>query len=74
MLLTRHERIQKEKKKGVWIDRARYWTLMPGFGIVQEAPPDYGGSYQHPFRIQNAYSFLADLGRVSMVTGDEEES
>lgn len=72
-VMRRHERVQKEKRKCVWIDRDRTWMLMPGFGVEEERPPEYGGSYLHPFRVSNAYSFLADLGRVSLAISDGEE-
>ena len=73
-ILERHERVQKAKRKAVWIDRGASWTLMPGFGFAEEAAPDFDGSYLHPFRIQNAYSFLSDLGKVSVATGDADAS
>jgi len=72
-VMRRHERVQKDKRKNVWIDRDRVWILMPGFGIEGEDPPEYAGAYLHPFRISNAYSFLADLGRVSLAISDGEE-
>jgi len=63
-----HLQVQQQKKKGVWIEReASYWTLVPGFGGSKETPWTYDGDYLHPFRVTNAYSFLADLGRIPRV-------
>ncbi len=60
-VLARHERIQRQKKKAFWIERyGPQLTLMPGYGDNSEAPSAYGGAYLHPFRVTNAYSFLAD--------------
>ena len=67
-VLARHERIQRQKKKGFWIERdGPQLTLMPGYGDNSEAPLAYDGAYLHPFRVTNAYSFLADLKRISKV-------
>lgn len=63
VVMCRHERVQKAKRKAMWIDRDTSWTLMPGFGIDGELPT-YAGLYLHPVRVQNAYSFLSDLRRV----------
>lgn len=72
MLLSRHERVQKAKHKGVWIDRGQSLTLLPGFGIDGEAPPQRTGMYLHPFRITNSYSMLADLGLLRWKANDED--
>lgn len=32
-LLARHEGVQRQKQKGVWIHRGEVWVLMPGFGM-----------------------------------------
>lgn len=61
-VMARHQRIQNSKGKGVWIDAAERWTLLPGFGRLVESPPDVAVGYVHPFRVQNAYSFLKQLG------------
>ncbi len=73
-VLDRHERIQKQKKKGVWIeDDGRYLTLLPGFGDSSEEPPTFDGSFLHPFRVLNAYSFLRDLGQVRFQEASDAE-
>lgn len=61
-VMARHQRIQNKKGKGVWIDAAERWTLLPGFGRLVESPPEVAVGYVHPFRVQNAYSFLKQLG------------
>lgn len=71
-LLSRHERVQKAKHKGVWIDRGQNLTLLPGFGIDGDAPPQRTGVYLHPFRITNSYSMLADLGLLKWRAHDED--
>ncbi len=63
-VLDRHDRVQRGKRKGRWIERTERLTLMPGFGLEGDAPPDYHGLYLHPLRVANAYSLLADLGVV----------
>lgn len=72
-VLSRHERVQREKRKSAWIDRGIQWTLMPGFGVDGELPAVYSEIYLHPFRIRNAYSLFADLGHVSLEVADGEE-
>jgi hypothetical protein len=72
-LVCRHERVQREKRKGAWIDRDARWTLLPGFGIGGDQPPDHGPAFLHPFRIRNAYALLAGLGEVSLEAPDGEE-
>jgi hypothetical protein len=64
VVMTRHERVQRAKRKGVWIERDGHWTLLPGFGFEGDTPPSYLGVCLHPLRVQNAYSFLGDLRRV----------
>ncbi len=71
-LLDRHRRVQQEKRKGDWIERGDRLTIMPGFGLP-EKPPGYAGLYLHPFRIQNAYAMLNELGVVK-VGADEEDA
>lgn len=75
-LMERHGRVQKQKRKGVWIERAGpYWTLMPGFGDAGETPWKHDGAYLHPFRVTNAFSLLTDLGRILRIEvpdGEEE--
>lgn len=73
LLLDRHERVQKMKRKGAWIDRSQTLTLLPGFGIGGDVPPVRVGTYLHPFRIANSYSFLVDLGLVKRMVTDETE-
>lgn len=70
VIMNRHERVQKRKGKGVWIERDDSWTLMPGFGVDGDTVPSYDEQYLHPVRVQNAYSFLADLGRVKIRVDD----
>jgi hypothetical protein len=71
-LLVRHEAVQRQKQKGVWIDRGDVWTLMAGFGLSDEEPPVYSRAYTHPFRVQNAFWFLLDLGQVSLPVKDDD--
>jgi hypothetical protein len=63
--LNRHERIQREKQKSLWIDRGQLWTLISDFRSDEDCLTIYIG-YIHPFRITNAYSFLSDLNQVSI--------
>lgn len=73
-VLRRHERVQREKRKSVWIEREAHLTLVPGdHRIDGESPPVREGSYIHPMKIENAYAILADLGRVSVRPSDAEE-
>lgn len=60
-IMTRHERVQREKNKGIWIERGETWVLLPGFGYSNEEPPNEEVVYIHPFRIANVYSFIKDL-------------
>lgn len=75
-VMERHNRVQQQKKKGVWVERdPTNWTLIPGFGDSSEAPWKHDGTYLHPFRVTNAYSFLADLDRIprtEVLDGEEE--
>lgn len=65
VVMNRHRQVQKQKRKGVWIEQDQsYWTLMPGFGDSSDAPWIHDGAYLHPFRVSNVYSFLIDLGKV----------
>jgi hypothetical protein len=72
-LARRHERVQREKRKGPWIDRERSWVLLPGFGVGGDLPPEYGPVYIHPFRVVNVYSLLTDLGELPPEDSDGEE-
>lgn len=63
-VLGRHRRVQRDKRKGCWIESGPRLTLMPGFGLDDDAPPSYDGVYLHPFRVLNAYAMLTDLGEV----------
>jgi hypothetical protein len=75
-VMERHSRVQQQKKKGAWIERSpEYWTLIPGFSDSSEEPWKHDGTYLHPFRVTNAYSFLSDLGRIprTEVLDAEEE-
>ncbi|MBA3405872.1 MAG: hypothetical protein H0U13_14525 [Gemmatimonadaceae bacterium] len=71
-LLDRHRRVQKEKRKGEWIERGPKLTIMPSFGFPDD-PPNYSGMYLHPFRISNAYAMLGELGVVKVGRDEEEE-
>lgn len=75
-MLDRHARVQRQKKKGGWIDvDSEHWTLRPGFGNVDDESPSTDEGYLHPFRVANAYSFLADLNMVPAMEGfDGEEA
>jgi hypothetical protein len=72
-LVRRHERVQREKRKGAWVDRDSRWTLLPGFGVGGDQPPAHGPAFLHPFRVRNAYALLAGLGEVSLEAPDGEE-
>lgn len=72
-LVQRHERVQREKRKGAWIDRDARWALLPGFGVDGDQPPPHVPAFLHPFRIRNAYALLAGLGEVSLEAPDGEE-
>ena len=73
-VMQRHERVQKQKSKALWIEREVYWTLMPGENRVPaEEIPVWQETYLHPFKIPNAYSMLADLGEVAVEVQDVEE-
>jgi hypothetical protein len=63
-VLDRHDRVQREKHKGRWIERGQQLTLMPGFGFDADAPPKYERQYLHPFRVMNAFVLMGDLGVV----------
>ncbi|HND51598.1 MAG TPA: hypothetical protein PLV92_04345 [Pirellulaceae bacterium] len=75
-VMTRHVRVQQQKRKGIWIEQDRqYWLLQPGFGDNADSPPSFDGAYLHPYRISNAYSLLKDLGKVQKIKvpdGEEE--
>lgn len=76
-VLARHGRVQQQKGKGVWIERdPRCLILLPGgFGDSEEFPRRFDGSYIHPFRVTNAFSFLSDLRRIPTVeVRDAEEA
>lgn len=73
-IMARHVRVQKEKRKGVWIETDKQWTLMPGFGDTAEEPRSFDW-YLHPYRITNIYGMLADLRLVpeaGTIDGEEE--
>lgn len=63
-VLDRHDRVQREKRKGLWIERGQQLTLMPGFGLDGDSPPIYERQYVHPFRVMNAFVMMGDLGVV----------
>ncbi|OYW12964.1 MAG: hypothetical protein B7Z55_17645, partial [Planctomycetales bacterium 12-60-4] len=73
-VVDRHKQVQKEKRKGHWVEFDKLWTLMPGFGDTSEEPPQYAG-YLHPYRVTNMYSMLADLNEMPEIGfGDGEEN
>jgi hypothetical protein len=66
-LLDRHRAVQKAKSKGPWIEGdGSWWTLMPGFGRAALPGWNPAGGFLHPYRVQNARSFLADLRRLTV--------
>jgi hypothetical protein len=71
-LMARHERVQKAKRKGMWIDMGDRWVLLPGFGLADSDPPVYEDTFVHPFRIPNAYALLGELGQVRLEVPDGE--
>jgi hypothetical protein len=74
VLMRRHSRVQRQKRKGQWIDDGdKRWALLPGFAIGGELPPEYDQRFIHPFRIVNAYSLLADLGEVNLEPSDGQD-
>jgi len=60
-VIARHRDVQVSKGKDMWIEMGDRWTLMPGFGLASDGPPQARMKYLHTFRVPNAYSFLADL-------------
>lgn len=74
VILGRHEKIQKAKEKSSWIERVEQrLVLMPGYGLVNNDPPNIQVTYLHPFRILNVYSFLNELGLVKIEVSNEEK-
>lgn len=71
-VINRHRDIQNFKGKGMWIEPGDRWTLMPGFGLVSEGPPQPQVRYLHTFRVANLYSFLSELGLSSVEVHDGE--
>jgi len=71
-VIARHREVQFSKGKGMWIDMGDRWTLMPGFGLASDEPPQPQVTYLHTFRVPNAYSFLADLGLSGVEVPDGE--
>ena len=72
IVTTRHRDVQASKHKGMWIEPGDRWTLMPGFGLASDGPPQAEVKYLHTFRVPNAYSFLADLGLSGVEVPDGE--
>lgn len=72
IVIARHRDVQTSKGKGMWIEPGERWMLMPGFGLVADAPPEVQVRYLHTFRVPNAYSFLADLGLSGVEVPDGE--
>jgi hypothetical protein len=75
-VLTRHERVQHDKGKPVWVSRSGTWVLMPGTPVLEPRPLDGPEAFIHPYRVHNAYSLMRDLGLVRGVRshdGDDGE-
>lgn len=72
IVMARHRDVQASKGKGMWIEPGERWTLMPGFGLASDAPPEAQVKYLHTFRVPNAYSFLAELGLSGLEVPDGE--
>jgi hypothetical protein len=72
VVMTRHARVQRAKRKGVWIECDTHWTLLPGLGFQGDGLPSYVDVSLHPLRVQNAYSFLRDLRLVTLRSDDGE--
>jgi len=72
IIMTRHRDVQTSKGKGMWIEPGERWTLMPGFGLASDVPPQSEVRYLHTFRVPNAYSFLAELGLSGVEVPDGE--
>jgi len=72
IIMARHRDVQASKGKGMWIEPGEWWTLMPGFGLSNDTPPEAHVRYLHTFRIPNVYSFLADLGLSGVEVPDGE--
>jgi hypothetical protein len=72
-LLTRHERVQREKRKPTWVDRSVTWTLMPGTPVIDEPRASPFDGFMHPYRIINAYSLMRDLRLVKGVKANGED-
>ncbi len=73
IIMARHRDVQTSKGKGMWIEPGERWTLMPGFGLASDVPPQSQVMYLHTFRVPNAYSFLAELGLSGVEVSDGEE-
>jgi hypothetical protein len=71
-VLTRHERVQHDKRKPVWVSRSGAWTLMPGTPVLEPRPLDEPDAFLHPYRVHNAYSLMHDLQLVKGVPSHEE--
>ncbi len=71
-MLTRHERVQQEKRKPVWVSRSEAWVLMPGTPVFEPRPLDGPEAFVHPYRVLNAYSLMRDLQLVKGVRQHEE--
>ncbi len=66
-VLKRHERVQRDKQKPIWVARSTTWTLMPGTPVPEPRPLDGPESFLHPYRVLNAYALLRDLRLVKGV-------
>jgi hypothetical protein len=72
IIMVRHRDAQTSKGKGMWIEPGERWTLMPGFGLASDVPPQSDVRYLHTFRVPNVYSFLAELGLSGVEAPDGE--
>ena len=60
-VLSRHERVQRDKRKLTWVDRSSSLTLMPGTPVSDELWHNQPAAFIHPYRVVNAYSLMLDL-------------
>jgi len=73
VVMGRHEQVQRQKRKPVWIDRSRSWTLMPGTPVDHELRREVPAAFIHPYRVMNAYSLMFDLKVVKGLRSDGED-
>lgn len=73
-VLTRHDRVQREKHKPIWVDRSATWTLMPGTPVNEEPWRKRAMAFVHPCRLVNAYAIMNDLQLIKAMrfNGDDD--